>query len=186
MPRHPTQTDKSSRHNQKQPTSTQNQLKTTNHTGWQSRPSTYTKETTHFAITRHSTDNYTIKPKELKRRSEVSNIEPIRQGYKMPELPNAEEQPSLPIPNNPPKKPKYEIRQLSVTLQLNKKDRMLYVPLQFREYENFGLLDTGAVETVHYQKQNFVAFSQHIQQPFSKSSMPRSSKSKSLMVTLYQ
>ena len=46
-----------------------------------------------------------------------------------------------------PKKPRYEIRQLSATLQLNKKDRMLYVPLQFRAYENFGLLDTGAIQS---------------------------------------
>ena len=46
-----------------------------------------------------------------------------------------------------PKKPRYEIRQLSATLQLNKKDRMLYEPLQFRAYENFGLLDTGAIQS---------------------------------------
>ena len=133
MPRHPPQRDKSARHNQKQPTSTQNQLKTTNLSGWQSRPSTYTKETTVFVIARHSTDNYTIKPKELKRRLEVNNIESVRQENAMPEMPNADEQPSPPKPNNPPKKPKYEIRQLSATLQLNKKDRLLYVPLQFRE-----------------------------------------------------
>ena len=50
-------------------------------------------------------------------------------------------------PGNQQKKPKYEIRQLSATLQLNKKDKMLYVPLQFREYENFGLLDTGAIQS---------------------------------------
>ena len=36
---------------------------------------------------------------------------------------------------------------MSATLQLNKKDKMLYVPLQFREYENFGLLDTGAIQS---------------------------------------
>ena len=147
MPRHPTQPNKSARPNQKQPTSTQNQLKTTNHTGWQSRPSTYTKETTNFVITSHSTDNYTIKPKELKRRPEVNNIKPVRQNNTMPELPNDDEQPSPPKPNNLPKKPKYEIRKLSATLQLNKKDRMLYVSLQFRAYENFGHLDTCAIQS---------------------------------------
>ena len=36
---------------------------------------------------------------------------------------------------------------LSPTLQLNKKDRMLFVPLQFINYENQGLLDTGAVQS---------------------------------------
>ena len=65
----------------------------------------------------------------------------------MPELANADEQPTLPKPNNQPKKPKDETRQLRATLPLNKKDRMLYVPLQFRAYENFGLLDTGAIQS---------------------------------------
>ena len=37
---------------------------------------------------------------------------------------------------------------LSATVRLNKKDRMLYVPLQFRQYENHGLLDTGAMQSV--------------------------------------
>ena len=39
------------------------------------------------------------------------------------------------------------IQVLTATLQLNKKDKMLYVPLQFREYENHGLLDTGAIRS---------------------------------------
>ena len=112
MRRHPPQPNKSARHNQKQTSSTQNQLKTTNHTGRQPRPSTYTKETTNFVITRHSTDAYTIKPKELKRRPEVNNTQPVYQSNTMPELPNADEHPSLPTTNQP-KKPKYEIRQLS-------------------------------------------------------------------------
>ena len=38
------------------------------------------------------------------------------------------------------------IQLLSATLQLNKKDRMLYVPLQFRQYKKRGLLDTGAIQ----------------------------------------
>ena len=36
---------------------------------------------------------------------------------------------------------------MSATLQLNKKDRMLYVPLQFRKYENSGLLNTRAIQS---------------------------------------
>ena len=34
---------------------------------------------------------------------------------------------------------------LSPTFHLNKKDKMLYVPLQFDKYENHALLDTGAI-----------------------------------------
>ena len=37
---------------------------------------------------------------------------------------------------------KTEIHVLSPTLHLNKKDKMLYVPLQFDKYENSALLDT--------------------------------------------
>ena len=40
---------------------------------------------------------------------------------------------------------KTEIHVLSPTLHLNKKDKMLYVPLQFDKYENHALLDTGAI-----------------------------------------
>ena len=65
----------------------------------------------------------------------------------MREMPNAAKQASTQKSNNPEKQPKDEIRQLSATLQLNKKDRVLYVPLQFCEFENFGLLDTGAVQS---------------------------------------
>ena len=36
---------------------------------------------------------------------------------------------------------------LSPTLHLNKKDKMLFVSLQFNNYENQGLLDTGAVQS---------------------------------------
>ena len=39
------------------------------------------------------------------------------------------------------------IRPLSATLQLDRRHKMLYVPLQFREYENEGLLDTGAIQS---------------------------------------
>ena len=42
---------------------------------------------------------------------------------------------------------KTEIHVLSPTLHLNKKDKMLYVPLQFDKYENHALLDTGAIQS---------------------------------------
>ena len=42
---------------------------------------------------------------------------------------------------------KTEIHILSPTLHLNKKDKMLYVPLQFDKYENSALLDTGAIQS---------------------------------------
>ena len=38
-------------------------------------------------------------------------------------------------PRKHSRKQPHEIRQLSATLQLNKLDRILYVPLQFRSYE---------------------------------------------------
>ena len=41
----------------------------------------------------------------------------------------------------------FNVQILSPTLQLNKKDKMLYVPLQFAIYENHALLDTGAVQS---------------------------------------
>ena len=40
-----------------------------------------------------------------------------------------------------------KIHVLSPTLHLNKKDKMLFVPLQFNNYENQGLLDIGAVQS---------------------------------------
>ena len=42
---------------------------------------------------------------------------------------------------------KTEIHVFSPTLHLNKKDKMLYVPLQFDKYENHALLDTGAIQS---------------------------------------
>ena len=103
----------------------------------------------------------------------------------MPELPNADEQPSLPKQNNQPKKPKYEIHRLSPILQLNKEDRMLYVPLQSREYENFGLIDTGAIHSALSEAELRCIFSAHPAALFQE--LPAwGSRYKSLMVTLYQ
>ena len=42
---------------------------------------------------------------------------------------------------------KTEIHVFSPTLHLNKKHKMLYVPLQFDKYENHALLDTGAIQS---------------------------------------
>ena len=42
---------------------------------------------------------------------------------------------------------KTETHALSPTLHLNKKDKMLYVPLHFNQYENHALLDTGAFQS---------------------------------------
>ena len=39
------------------------------------------------------------------------------------------------------------IKPLTATLQLDKRNKILYVPLQFRAYENQGLLDTGAIQS---------------------------------------
>ena len=51
-------------------------------------------------------------------------------------------------PKRRTKKPQGEVRPLSATLGLNKHDHMLhmlYIPLQIRNYENYDLLDTGAI-----------------------------------------
>ena len=162
MPRHPPQPNKSARHNQKQPTSTQNQLKTINHTGWQSRPSIYNKETTNFVITRHSTDAYTIKPKELKRRPEVNNTKSVQQSNTTPELPNAVEQPTLLKTNKQPKKPNYEICQLSATLNSTRKTGCCTYLFNF-VHTKILAFSIPVQSKVQYQKQNCVASSQHIQ-----------------------
>ena len=44
-------------------------------------------------------------------------------------------------------KEKVEIQLPSVTLQLNKRHKMLYAPLHFKKYKSHALLDTGAVES---------------------------------------
>ena len=83
----------------------------------------------------------------MKPRPEVNNINQLPPNDTTFDQPNADTTTTSAKSLKPSKKPKYEIRQLSATLQLNKKDRMLYVPLQFRAFENFGLLDTGAIQS---------------------------------------
>ena len=46
---------------------------------------------------------------------------------------------------------KTEVHVLSPTLHLNKKGKMLYVPLQFDKYENHALLDTGAIQSAMFE-----------------------------------
>ena len=70
------------------------------------------------------------------------------------------------------------IQVLTATIQLNKKDKMLYVPLQFREYENHGLLDTGAIRSAMSEDELRRILSAHPPH-FSKSTQHRTSKSKS-------
>ena len=56
----------------------------------------------------------------------------------------------LPLPyrrKTPTRKKDVTVQLLSATLQLNKKDRMLYVPLQFRQYDKNGLLDTEDLQS---------------------------------------
>ena len=83
----------------------------------------------------------------MNRKTEANNIQPTRQDDTPPKRPNDDKQTTSSKTHNPSKRPQYEIRQLSATLQLNRKDKMLYVPLQFRVYENFGLFDTGAIQS---------------------------------------
>ena len=45
------------------------------------------------------------------------------------------------------------VRPLSATLQLDRKNKMLYVPRQFRENEDYGLLDTGAIQSAMSEKE---------------------------------
>ena len=83
----------------------------------------------------------------MNRSTEANHIQPMRHDDTPPKRPNDDKQTTSSKTHNPRKRPQYEIRQLSATLQLNRKDKMLYVPLQFRAYENFGLLDTGAIQS---------------------------------------
>ena len=43
--------------------------------------------------------------------------------------------------------PQREVRPFSRTLRLNKHDRMMYIPLQFCDYGNRALLDTGSLQS---------------------------------------
>ena len=74
-------------------------------------------------------------------------MESLPQNNNLIDITNGAKQPTSQKPNNSPKRTNYAILQLSATLQLNKKDRMLYVSIQFREYEIFGVLDTGAIQS---------------------------------------
>ena len=98
-----------------------------------------------------------VKPRLSNPIPEIMHNETTPQTERENHIPDQNEQAANDVPSptpptetkthNPTKRPQYEIRQLSATLQLNRKDKMLYVPLQFRAYENFGLLDIGAIQS---------------------------------------
>ena len=97
----------------------------------------------------------------MNRSTEANNIQPMRQDDKPPKQPNDVKQTTSSKTHNPRKRPQYEIRQLSATLQLNRKNKMLYVPLQFRAYENFGVLDTGAIQSAMSEAELRQILSEH-------------------------
>ena len=43
--------------------------------------------------------------------------------------------------------PSQNFKNISPNLRLNKKHKMLYIPLQIDHFENQGLLDTGAIQS---------------------------------------
>ena len=45
------------------------------------------------------------------------------------------------------RKPQGEVHHLTASLRLNKHDRMLYIPFQFRDYGNPAVRETGAIPT---------------------------------------
>ena len=158
-PCHPPQSCTNARTNNRLPSTTQTQLLTENHTGWQSHEPTFTTETMNFVVIRHSTDKYTIRPKTRRERPETNHMTNEPEDGRPLEPRLADDNPKQPNENKSSKVQGCEIRQLSATLQLNKRDRMLFLPLHFRAYENFGLLDTGAIESA-LSDPNFDACSQ--------------------------
>ena len=101
-------------------------------------------------MTKTSKNNYYIRPVKQTTQQTTNNHQPKTTGKTTESTQHPKQNNVKPNDAHKPKpasKMKYKIRQLSATLQLNKKDRMLYIPLQFRSYENFGLLDTGAIQS---------------------------------------
>ena len=116
----------------------------------------------------------------MKRGPEGNNIDPAPQDNTPPELPNDAKQSTSPKLHSLPKRPKYEIRQLNATLQLNRKDKCCMCLSHFVSTKILVSL-TLARSRVPCRKQNSGEFSQHIQPPFSKDSLLQSSKSRSPM-----
>ena len=156
MPRHPQSNQTESARNKK-PTPTHYYSKTTTTGCWQ-RPDKQTKLSTKYYVRKVSTNNYHILPliddnpncttkgcipKETAARPhQRERVNPTRTRnpqQKPNELDDNTKQGHQPKPTN--------IRPLSATLQLDRRNKMLYVPLQFREYENQGLQDTGAIQS---------------------------------------
>ena len=156
MPRHPPSNQTESARN-KQLTQTHYNSNFTTTGCWQ-RPQKQTKSSTKYYVHKVSHNNYHILPlidddpncttkgcipKEnppKPQRSEDVNPAKTKNPQRKPDElnDNTKRGTSLKLTN---------IRPLSATLQLDRRHKMLYVPLQFREYENEGLLDTGTIQS---------------------------------------
>ena len=108
-----------------------------------------TQQPKKYYVHKVSTNNYNILPlvgddptctlKKCTTRESTTHKTPTQTKVQTQKHP-----PQPKVPNHP--KPT-TVRPLSATLQLDKRNKMLYVPLQFRAYENQGLLDTGAIQS---------------------------------------
>ena len=155
MPRHP-QSNQTESARTKKPTQTHYYSKTTTTGCWQ-RPDKQTKPSTKYYVHKVSTNNYHILPliddnpncttkdcipkENAARPQQRESVNPAKTRnpqQKTNELNDDSKRRHPPKPTN--------IRPLSATLQLDRRNKMLYVPLQFREHENQGLLDTGATQ----------------------------------------
>ena len=156
MPRHPPFNQSESARN-KQPTQTHYYPKTSTTGCWQ-HPDKQTKLSTKYYVHKVSPNNYHIlplidddpncttkdcipkgNPPKSQRREDANPARTENPRRKSDELNNNTKRGNSLKPTN--------IRPLSATLQLDRRHKMLYVPLQFREYENEGLLDTGAIQS---------------------------------------
>ena len=156
MPRHPPSNQTESARN-KQQTLTHYNSKTTTTGCWQ-RPDKQTKPSTKYYLQKVSHNNYHIlplidddpncttkdcipkaNPPNPQRSEDVDPARTKNPQRKPDELNDNTKRGNSPKPTN--------IRPLSATLQLDRRNKMLYVPLQFREYENQALLDTGAIQS---------------------------------------
>ena len=156
MPRHPPSNQTESARN-KQQTQTHYYSKTTTTGCWQ-RPDKQTKLSTKYYVHKVSPNNYHILPL-IDDDPNCTTKDCIPKGN--PHKPQRREDANPTRTENPRRKSDEtnnntkrgyslkptNVRPLSATLQLDRRHKMLYVPLQFREYENEGLLDTGAIQS---------------------------------------
>ena len=83
------------------------------------------------------TDNYTIRTKTKQNGTDVKQSETTPVNSPPTEKTPEDNKPHKLKARKAPKTKLYDVRELSAALQLNKKDRMLYVPFQFHGNENF-------------------------------------------------